>query len=74
MQLTCQGCLLPVPATVFLQQELEAKAAQSSRMGRKADPGYKERSGFLQKGAISSSEIASLHLFLSTQKGFQKKK
>ncbi len=74
MQLTCHDCSLPVLATVFLQQELEVKAAQTSRMGRKADLGYKEKAEFLQRGAIGSEEIATLHLFLSTEKGFQFKK
>lgn len=74
MQLTCHDCSLPVLATVFLQQELQANAAKLSRMGRKADLGHKERAEFVQKGAITSSEIASLHLMLSTHKGFQAKK
>jgi len=66
MQLTCHDCSLPVLATVFLQAELEKAAKQnSSRLGRKADLGYKERADFIKRGAISSHEIASFHLYLT---------
>lgn len=72
MQLTCHDCSLPVLATVFLQSELEKAAKQSSSvLGRKADLGYKERSKFMDRGAISSQEIASFHLYL-TQKNNSK--
>jgi hypothetical protein len=66
MQLTCHDCSLPVLATVFLQSELEqASKKYSSRLGRKADLGYKERSKFIDRGAISSLEIADFHLRLT---------
>ncbi len=66
MQLTCHDCSLPVLATVFLQAELEKAAKQnSSRLGRKADLGYKERGEFIKRGPISSQEIASFHLYLT---------
>lgn len=67
MQLTCHDCSLPVLATVFLQAELEKSVAKQgrSRLGRKADLGYKERSKFIKRGAISSQEIAAFHLRLT---------
>jgi len=75
MQLTCHDCSLPVLATVFLQSELEKAAKQnSSRLGRKADLGYKERSLFLDKGPISSQEIASFHLYLTQTNKTKKSK
>lgn len=69
MQLTCHDCSLPVLATVFLQADLEKASIKQapSRLGRKADLGYKERAKFIERGAISSQEIASFHLYL-TQK------
>ena len=66
MQLTCHDCSLPVLATVFLQSELEKAAKENgSILGRKADLGYKEKAKFLDRGAISSQEIASFHLYLT---------
>ena len=75
MQLTFHDCSLPVLATLFLQSELEKAAKQnSSRLGRKADLGYKERSAFLDKGPISSQEIASFHLYLTQTNKTKKSK
>jgi len=65
MQLTCHDCSLPVLATVFLQSEIEQAAKGSSRMGRKLDLGYKERTAFIKRGPISSQEIATFHLNLT---------
>ena len=75
MQLTCHDCSLPVLATVFLQSEIDQAAKKAvSRMGRKADLGYKERSEFLSKGPISSQEIASFHLYLTQPQKTKKTK
>ncbi len=75
MQLTCHDCSLPVLATVFLQSELERASRQSSsKLGRKADLGYRERAKFIERGPISSQEIASFHLRLTQATKFKKSK
>ncbi len=66
MQLTCHDCSLPVLATVFMQSELDKASKQNgSKLGRKADLGYRERSKFIERGPISSQEIAAFHLYLT---------
>jgi hypothetical protein len=75
MQLTCHDCSLPVLATVFLQSEIEQAAKKtSSRMGRKSDLGYKERSAFIKRGPISSQEIATFHLNITKPQKTKKTK
>ncbi len=69
MQLTCHDCSLPVLATVFLQSELERAGKQStSRLGRKADLGHREKSKFLDRGPISSEEIATFYMHITQPK------
>ena len=75
MQLTCHDCSLPVLATVFLQSEIDQAAKKSaSRMGRKADLGYRERAKFIDRGPISSQEIAEFHLYLTKPQKTKKTK
>ena len=75
MQLTCHDCSLPVLATVFLQSEIEQAAKKSSsRLGRKADLGHKERADFISRGAITSQEIAAFHLNLTQPQKTKKTK
>ncbi|MEI6581384.1 MAG: hypothetical protein WCN86_00720 [bacterium] len=75
MQLTCHDCSLPVLATVFMQSELDKAGKQNgSKLGRKADLGYRERAKFIDRGPISSQEIAAFHLYLTQTKAPRKSK
>lgn len=75
MQLSCQGCSLPVLATVFLNEggHLSGVAATPKpRKRRKVTPSdlrSGEKTRFARMAPISSSEIADFHLFLSSYKG-----
>lgn len=70
MQLSCHGCSLPVLATVFLSSKKadKSKFSPSRYMGKKTDLGPKEEHRLISKGAISSSEIAELYLYLDNSK------
>ena len=58
---------LGVPEDKKIPEGKLEKAAKEngSILGRKADLGYKEKAKFLDRGAISSQEIASFHLYLT---------
>lgn len=61
VQLTCHACSLPVLATVTVD-------AKGKAIG-KTDLRPAERAKFSRRGAISASEIAEFHRFLSGHKG-----
>lgn len=74
MQLNCSKCSLPVLATVLLStQEVNHKSrrkqkAQPSRSGLGFDASRRERTRFMELGAISSQEIADMYSYLRDQK------
>lgn len=70
MQLSCHGCSLPVLATVFLSSKKGFKSQpKSGYVSKKSDLNLKEKHHFMGKGAITSSEIADLYLYLDNYKG-----
>ncbi|MCC7543169.1 hypothetical protein IT415_00450 [bacterium] len=74
MQLNCSKCSLPVLATVLLSaQEVNHKSrrkqkVQPSRSGLGFDASRRERTRFMELGAISSQEIADMYSYLRDQK------
>ncbi|QQR53023.1 hypothetical protein IPG36_02905 [bacterium] len=58
MQLSCHNCSLPVLATVTV-------SAQADKQIRKTDLRHGEAEQFTAKGAISASEIAEFHRWIS---------
>lgn len=74
MQLTCQSCSLPILATVLLAAQLEQSAkattqttdfVKKQRRRFKSDLRRGEKARFSGSDAISSDEVAKLHLYLS---------
>lgn len=61
VQLTCHECSLPVLATLSLGGKAPAK--------RKSDMKASEEAKFASRGAISASEIAEFHRFISKRRG-----
>lgn len=61
MQLSCHNCSLPVLATVTVN-------AQPEQETRRTDLQQGEAAQFTAKGAISASEIAEFHRWLSRSK------
>jgi len=72
MQLNCSKCSLPVLATVLLSaKEISRRnrrkiTSSDSRSGLGFDTSRRERSRFLERGAISSHEIADVYSYLQT--------
>jgi hypothetical protein len=65
VQLSCHNCSLPVLATVSVNGKAGGK--------RKSDLRTSEEAKFAAKGAISASEIAEFHRWVSKHKTFVKK-
>lgn len=65
VQLSCHNCSLPVLATVSVNGKGGGK--------RKSDLRSSEEAKFASKGAISASEIAEFHRWVSKNKTFVKK-
>lgn len=71
MQLSCHGCSLPVLATVFLDSKKSFKnGSKIPNVSKKTDLRPKEKHHFIEKGVISSSEIADLYLYLDSKTDF----
>ncbi len=70
MQLTCTACSLPILATVLLSGQLESKKTKSSHYYgsklRKNDLEKGEKQRFSSLSPINSSEVADLHLYLTS--------
>ncbi len=69
MQLNCSKCSLPVLATVLLSaKEIQQKSARKQKAHSKPGLGYdtsrRERTRFMELGAISSQEIADMYSYL----------
>lgn len=70
MQLNCHGCSVPVLATVFLNESGGADIIKKPRQKRSfTDLKPREKTHFIAKGSIESTEIADFHLFLTTYEG-----
>lgn len=73
MQLSCHECSLPVLATVFLSEDIQAGGAVEPAKARtsvaRTDLKPREKTRFANLPPISSAEIADFHLFLSAYKG-----
>lgn len=72
MQLTCTTCSLPILATVLLSSQLQNKPNKKKHYYgekvRKNDLGRGEKQRFSSYAPISSSEVADLHLYLTSNK------
>ena len=66
VQLSCHQCSLPMLAHVTVTGKNGAK--------RKSDMGRREEAKFAAKGAITASEIAEFHRWLSKSKTFAVRK
>ena len=66
VQLSCHNCSLPVLATVSVN-------GKGGSAKRKSDLRQAEEAKFATKGAITSSEIAEFHRWLSKSKTFARK-
>ena len=70
MQLNCHGCSVPVLATVFLNSQVGSSQNKPAKRRRhQTDLKPREKSYFVAKGSIESTEIADFHLFLSSYQG-----
>ena len=66
VQLSCHSCSLPVLATVSVN-------GKSGGAKRKSDLKQSEEAKFASKGAISASEIAEFHRWVTKSKSFVKR-
>ncbi len=84
-QLTCHECTMSVVATVTVggaqpldpQTMQEAQAKLRERVAKSEQPGSdltgRERTKFTKRGAITASEVAGFHSFISKYRGGLKK-